>query len=101
MADTVSAQEAYDAIIAYIKKQGGAARSWYAGIAADARDRLFSDHNISEDSGWWILQHCKSSTDARAVEKALLDYGCDGGEGGGDKTTTQAYAYLKTHTTDP
>ena len=98
---TVSAQEAYDAIIAHMNKQGGPVNKWYAGIAADARRRLFSDHNVSEDNGWWIYQSCKSSSDARAVEKALLEYGCDGGEGGGDATTTKAYAYLKTLTTNP
>ena len=97
----VTAQEAYDGIVAYIEKQGGLAKDWYAGITSDVKERLFSDHNVSEENDWWIYFTCKSSESARNVEDALLEYGCDGGEGGGDESTTQVYAYLKTSTTDP
>ncbi len=101
MADTVLAQQAYDDIVAHIKKQGGTAKDWYAGIAADIEERLFSEHNVSRENAWWIHRACTTNTAARNVEKALLDYGCDGGEGGGDESTDKVYAYLKTSTTDP
>lgn len=99
MSDT--AQQAYDAIIAHIKKQGGDLSSWYAGITENASTRLFNDHNVSKDNGWWIYRNCTSSTAARNVEKQLLNDGCNGGTGGGDNDATYVYAYLKTYVTNP
>ena len=101
MTDIVSAQQVFDDIVAYIKTQGGPAQNWYAGIATDAEERLFSDHNVSKKNGWWIYLPCKNSTNARNVEKALLEYGCVGGGGGGNSTTKKVYAYLKTSSTEP
>lgn len=100
MANT--AQQAYDDIVAHINKQGGAYSSWYAGIAADPKDRLKSGHGVAlTNDNWWIHRACSTDDDAREVEKALLDLGCDGGPSGGDHATKSVYAYLKTSSTDP
>jgi hypothetical protein len=95
---SLSAQGVVDEIAAHIRKQGGNTASWYAGIAANAEQRVFGDHNVPRDH-WWIYRAAVSSTEARSAEKALLAWGCDGGGGGGDLNSVYVYAYLKTPTT--
>ncbi len=97
---TYSAQSIVDAIAAHIREQGGAIGNWYAGIAADPTKRVFGDHAVPRDH-WWIHRKAYSSSEARAAEKALLDWGCDGGGGGGDESTVHVYAYLKSSVTRP
>ena len=79
-----STQQVYDEILAHIKKQGGAYSQWYCGIASDWEDRLFNDHNVPKKDHWYIARQCYDDSDARAVEKDLLELGCDGAPGGGD-----------------
>lgn len=93
-------QETYDLIIAHIREEGSAASTWYAGIASDWESRL-EDHNVATSEGWYIVRGCQSDAAARAVEKALIEYGCDGGSGGGDESAVWVYAYLKTPSTQP
>ena len=80
-------------ITAHVTKCGGRYSEWYAGIAADARQRLFSDHAVREGSDAWILRPCGSSGVAREIEKALFSLGMKGGPGGGDYSTDFVYAY--------
>lgn len=75
--------------------------NWYVGIAADPEARLFTDHQVDPAKGAWIYCPAASDTAARTVEDAYHAAGCDGGPGGGDRTTTFVYAYLKTRSTDP
>lgn len=91
----LSAQDVVNEIVAHIRKQGGPVGSWYAGIASNIEQRLFGDHCVPKEH-WWIRRRAANSTAARAAEKALLDWGCDGGPGGGDDTCIHVYAYLKT-----
>lgn len=87
---------------AYIDKHGGPDSSWYAGIAADPKDRLFNDHGVHEKGDVWIHHPCASADIARSVEDYLINtLGCDGGGGGGDENTTAVYAYKKSSHTDP
>jgi hypothetical protein len=89
-------------IDAYIRKGGGAYRSWYVGIASDPRERLFSDHGVKEKSDYWIYREATSATVARAVEEYFLKVkGTDGGPGGGDSGTRFVYAYKKAYHTNP
>jgi hypothetical protein len=73
----------------------------YIGIAADARDRLFNGHGVSEDSGLWIYRTAVGHRVARNVEQHFLNAGMDGGPSGGDQSTRQVYAYKKTSSTQP
>jgi hypothetical protein len=95
----MTAQEVFDGITGHMDSKGKPYSAWYAGIASDARTRLFVDHNVSEPKGEWAYYTCANNQDARTVEEALLKLGCDGGPGGGDKASTQVYAYVKTSTT--
>lgn len=81
----------------HIKSRGGAHSDWYVGIAADAPQRLFNDHNVDKKNGCWIFRECESSSSAREVEEYFLNtLGTDGGTGGGDQSTRFVYAYKKT-----
>jgi hypothetical protein len=80
-------------IKAYVAKNGGRCSEWYAGIASDARRRLFIDHAVREIGDAWIFWPCGSSTAARNIEKILFNLGMKGGPGGGDYSTDFVYAY--------
>jgi hypothetical protein len=84
---------------AYIRQIGGPARTWYVGVAADPRARLFSDHKVDEQSGHWIIDQASSADVAREVEKLYLEKGYAGGPGGGRGKTVYVYAYRITPTT--
>jgi hypothetical protein len=86
-------------ITSHISKNGGRYSDWYAGIAADPRHRLFSDHAVRENGDAWIFRPCTSSEVARNIENFLLNLGMKGGPGGGDSTTGSVYAYkIASHT---
>ena len=97
----LDAQAVVDQIAAHIQKQGGNLSDWYAGITADVDQRVFGDHAVPKKDHWRIHRQANSSNAARAAEKALLDWGCDGGDGGGDDRSVFVYAYLKAPFTRP
>jgi hypothetical protein len=86
-------------IDAHMKQSGTPNSSWYVGVAADPEARLFTDHSVDRDKGTWIYRQAARDTAARTVEDAYHAAGCDGGPGGGDRTTTFVYAYLKARAT--
>ena len=92
-------QQVYDGLIAYMNKYTNPRSAWYAGIAADPRDRLFNGHGVDEKTGQWAFDTCATSDGARAVEDALLKLGCKGGGGGGDDSTKSCYVYFITSST--
>lgn len=85
----------------HIQKQGGTLSSWYVGITQNVDQRLFGDHRVPKENHWRAHRKAVSSDVARAAEKALLNWGCDGGTGGGDTDAVFVYAYLKTTITSP
>ena len=94
-------QKVYDEIVAHIKLNDGKYSNWYCGITSDWVSRLFDDHQVPRENHPYIARQCYNNDDARAVESALLELGCDGALGGGDETTVYVYAYLKGTTTKP
>ena len=80
-------------ITEYVSKHGGRMGDWYAGIAADARARLFHDHGVNEAGGAWIYRICRTASQARATECHLLRLGMRGGSGYVDTTSKCVYAY--------
>ncbi len=94
----MSKQQVLVDIKAYIAQSGGAYSSWYAGIACDPKERLFTGHAVKENGDYWIYRTCDSHTDARSVEDDLLRLGAKGGPGGGDNASKAVYAYkIGTH----
>ena len=93
-----TAQSALADITTHIQKCQSVCSRWYAGIATDPRQRLFTDHNVSEHGGTWIFRNAGSESGAREVEKRLLRKGCKGGCGGG-KNPQSVYAYIITNAT--
>jgi len=59
------------------------------------------EHKVPKEGHPYIARQCYTSDDARAVENALVELGCDGVPGGGDKTSIYVYAYLKGTMTKP
>ena len=74
---------------------------WYVGIASDVKDRLFSDHNVSETEDIWAYKEADTDEIARSVEQHFLNTELDGGPGGGDEGTRIVYVYLKSSRTKP
>lgn len=96
----VSANPIVIEIKAYIMKCGGGWGQWYVGIAADARDRLFSDHRVREDGDAWIRRTADTHQEARQIEDYFVNtLSTRGGTGGGNATTRSVYAYrIAAHT---
>ena len=89
-------QQIVSEIKTHIQKSGLNFRDWYVGIAQDPQTRLFSDHNVSRASGWWIYRTAPTSTEARNIEAHFVNVlGTDGGTGGGDFLSRAVYAYAK------
>lgn len=84
----------------YLGNNGGNYREWYVGITSDPDQRLFVDHNVNKVDTW-IHAPADSNDGAREVEEYFLNLGCDGGSGGGDKTSKVVYAYRKNAHTNP
>ena len=89
-----AASEIISEIGAHIRKRGGVGHQWYVGIAADARDRLFSDHQVQKEGGVWIYRTANTHWDARQAEDHLVkQFGTCGGPSGGGAATRSVYAY--------
>ena len=81
-------------IEAHIEKRGGRLDQWYVGIAADAEDRLFSDHRVRKIRDAWIHHPTATNQEARQIEDYFVNtLGAQGGTGGGDAATCSVYAY--------
>ena len=91
---TYTAAEIIDAIETYVDEHGGDWCEWYIGIAADAEDRLFSDHKVCKKEDDWIRKKARTSRIARDVEAYLIEkHDAHGGPRGGDENTRTVYAY--------
>jgi hypothetical protein len=99
MSQVCRVADAIRELAAYIESRGGRYSDWYCGVAADPRHRLFDDHQVSEEHGFWIYRACASDDDARAVEAYFHELGCRGAGGGGDRRTRYVYAYRITSST--
>ncbi len=86
-------------LVRHINNHGGKFTDWYCGITDDIERRLFDEHNVSRNSKY-NYRKCHGSNSARKVEKALIDRGCKGGDGGGTDKTVYVYVYRITPNTD-
>ena len=86
-------------IDAYIRSSGVGYARWYVGVTSDIEKRMFGDHNVSKENGWWVYRTAPDSKTAREIEAAFHDAGCKGAGGGGDRAAVVVYAYLITSTT--
>lgn len=97
---THSKQEIINAIKKLVSDNGGDYTDFYVGIAADPKDRLFNDHNVSESTGVYDCWEAYDDEDTRDVEKYCIEnLGTEGGTGGGDEDSDTVYAYKITPST--
>ena len=97
----LKARDVYEEMLAHINKLGGSYPDWYCGIAPNWVNRLLIEHKVPKEGHPYIARQCYTGDDARAVENALVELGCDGAPGKGDKTSVYVYAYLKGTMTNP
>jgi len=97
----LAARDVYEEILAHINKLSGSYPDWYCDIASNWVNRLLIEHKVPKEGHPYIARQCYTVDDARAVENALHELGCDGASGGGDKTSVYVYAYLKGTMTKP
>jgi predicted GIY-YIG superfamily endonuclease len=83
----------------HISDRGGSLSAWYAGITDDPERRLFTEHNVSKQTGHWVYRKCSTDDIAREVEQHFLGKGCKGGPGGGKRAAKYVYAYKVTNST--
>jgi hypothetical protein len=96
-----SALDVYEAIVAHIRKQGGAHSSWYVGTTDDWQACLFEDHQVPRTHYWCAVHRCFLDFDARNVVNSLVNEGCDGPHFGNAENAVYVYAYLKGPMTSP
>jgi hypothetical protein len=72
---------------------------FYVGICINPFDRLFNDHNVDKDNGYWIYLEAKDIANARSAENKLLGTGMKGGDGGGHDTSVYVYCYQLSNNT--
>ena len=86
----------------HISKEGSPYAAWYVGVTEQPQIRLFDDHSVDKDNGWWIFIPAQTSLVAREIERYFLEaLGADGGPRGGDREARYVYAYRKALSTDP
>jgi hypothetical protein len=86
----------------YMENEEGEYSDWYVGISQDAQNRLFNEHQISEEEDLWIIEEAYSVDDARFIEHYFVEMlDTDGGPGGGDEDAVMVYAYKKTYNSNP
>ena len=72
---------------------------FYIGITNNVERRLFTEHNVSKDTSWWIYRTAIDSDTARRVEKYYLKLGMRGDDGGGNDESNIVYCYAVSPTT--
>jgi hypothetical protein len=91
---TYTLEEIIEQISAHITSRGGGYSGWYVGIAAAPKERMFTEHNVSENRDKWIYVNAGNEEHARDIENFFIkEIGTKGGAGGGDHNSKFVYAY--------
>lgn len=71
---------------------------FYIGITSNIEQRLFQEHRVDRNGQWWIYSPADSEDVARQVERHYLNFGMQGGTGGGkgDGSANYVYCYVIT-----
>ena len=81
-------------VAVHMSKYSGNYQDWYAGVATDAKARLFNDHGVKESGDAWICRQCVDDVAAREIERYFMKKGCIGGPVGEEKSIRYFYAYM-------
>jgi hypothetical protein len=81
-------------VVTHMCKYAGKYQDWYAGVAANAKEKLFNDHGVKETGDAWICRDCVNDVTARQVERYFMKRGCKGGPVDEGESTRYFYAYI-------
>ena len=87
-------QQIMNEVIVHMGKYDGNYLDWYAGVATDAKAKLFNDHGVKESADAWICRQCGNDDAAREIERYFIKKGCKGGPVGEEKSSRYFYAYM-------
>ena len=97
-----SEEEIKKAIQDYITRAGGSTSSWYVGTSRHPRNRLFDEHRVAKEGGWWLFKRAASPAVAHDVEDHFVRVvGTDGWTDGNGGEADYVYAYRKNTKTCP
>jgi len=83
-------------------RAGGVAPAWYVGTSRHPRRRLFDEHRVAREGGWWMFKRAASPAVAHDVKDHFVRVvGTDGWADGGESEADYVYAYRKNAETCP
>ncbi len=86
----------------YMARVGGGTASWYVGTSRHPRSRLFDEHRVAREGGWWMFKRAPSPTAAHDVKDYFVRVvGTDGWADGEEGEADYVYAYRKNAQTCP
>ena len=88
-------------MLEFIQREGGHPKTWYVGVAADPRGRLFDEHQVHYQVDAWIYRTAASEKEAQHVQDYFMEYGLDGRKSVLRSGSCAVYAYRKGVITDP
>ncbi len=87
-------QQIMNEVMVHMGKYSVKYQDWYAGIAADPKEKLFNGHGVKESGDAWIFRRCVNNNAAREIERHFVKKGCKGGSVDEEKETLFFYAYM-------
>lgn len=91
-----------DEIGEYIFGSGSPPSYWYVGVAENARDALFSVHNVSKENDLWIYRTAKSSHVAHQARDLLTsEFETEGSTEASEGDSRMVFAYRMAAHTEP
>jgi hypothetical protein len=92
-------QRIMNEVMVHMGQYGGSYQDWCAGVAGDAKERLFTDHGVKEAGDAWICRLCVNEDAAREIERYFVKKGCKGGTVYEEQPSRTFYAYKIQHHT--
>ena len=79
----------------YMDGAPGTYSDWYVGVAENARQALFREHDVDKETDLWIYRTARSVRVAHAIRDFLRStLGTQGSTEAGDADAKMVYAYL-------
>ena len=87
-------EKAISAIEVHMGKFTSPPTNWYIGIANNVRQKLFIEHNVSEQNDKWIYTTLESNDSAKEIKRHFVNIGLQS-EDSNDELGNIIFAYQK------